>query len=191
MRATIVFDSIRAEGGMISPSEAARMKGVRLTGAFTPDGQITSLSGDSALSGQLQTIAANIRLFFPRIPAQGAEPGQQWSDTVETKTTAEPRLVIRSFNNRKALDWTEQGGKRALRIEVSTDYTLSGSGQQMGQDYTLEGKGVRLSTQYLGADGHYLGATSRDSSNVTVSVSSQGISFASIQLRADTVAVIP
>jgi hypothetical protein len=191
MRMSFVIDSMHAEGGLITPVEMNRAKGVRLGGILGPDGQVTEFTGDSVLTGQLQPMASSARQFFPRIPANGVEPGAHWSDTTELKTSGPTQLTIRSINDRQAAEWTQYTGKRSLPIEVASSYTLTGTGQQMGQDFTLEGKGVKSTSQYLSADGHYLGATSKDSSNVTVALSAMGLTFPSIQVRSDTVTVLP
>jgi len=190
-RMTFVIDSVRAEGGLITAAEAGRAKGARMTGVLAPTGEMTEFSGDSVLTGQLSNVASSVRLFFPRIPAGGAEPGKQWSDTTETKTAGAAQLTIHSINDRHVLDWIEQAGRRALRIEIGSHYTLTGSGQQMGQDFGITGDGERHSMQVLSADGHYLGATSRDSSKVTVTLTAMGMTFPSVQVRADTVSTIP
>jgi hypothetical protein len=78
-----------------------------------------------------------------------------------------------------------------LPIEVTSNYTLTGTGQQMGQEFTLNGTGRRITKQSLSAQGKYLGATAQDSSTVTVSLTSMGMSFPSIQVRIDTVSVVP
>jgi hypothetical protein len=190
LRFTATIDSMRAEGGMITAADINRTKGARLSGEMGADGQVTGFSGDTLLSGQMQAVASTLRQFFPRIPAQGAEPGRQWSDTAETKTSGSPSITLHSINDRRIGDWTEQGGQRALPIDVTAKYTITGTGQQMGQDFTLNGSGERVSRQSISAQGHYLGATGRDSSSVTVSLTSMGMTFPSIQLRSDTVSVL-
>jgi hypothetical protein len=192
LRLAFVIDSVHAEGGLITATETARAKGARLSGILAPNGEVTEFTGDSLLAGQLSNVATSVRLFFPRIPPTGAEPGQQWSDTIETKSTGGPaQVTIHSINDRRVVDWTEHAGRRALRIEVTSRYTLTGAGQQMGQDFGIAGDGERLTTQFLSADGRYLGATSHDSSKVTVTLTTMGMTFPSIQVRADTVTTIP
>jgi hypothetical protein len=191
LRLSFVLDSIRAEGGMITPAEIGRAKGTRLSGVLGSDGQLSDLAGDSLLSGQLQNVAASTRTFFPRIPAAGAEPGKQWVDTTDTKTVGASQLTIHSINDRRVVDWTEHGGRRALRIEVRGQYTITGTGQQMGQEFTVNGTGQKLTTQYLSADGHYLGSTTRDSSSVTVALTAMGMNIPSMTVRSDTVSTIP
>jgi hypothetical protein len=185
------LDSIRAEGGVIMPAEIARARGTKLTGTISPEGVVTNFTGDSAMTGQLQNIAVAARQFFPRLPAGGAEPGQAWSDTSETKSTGATQLAIRIASDRKAVDWTQYSGQRALHIAVDATYTVNGTGQQMGQDFTIAGNGICHGDLYVSEEGKYLGATSRDSSNVTVSLPGIGMSFPSIQIRHDTVAVVP
>lgn len=185
------IDSMHAEGGLMSPAEVSRAKGLQLSGILAPDGQVTQLSGDSALTGQLQSVATTIKQFFPRIPANGAEPGAQWSDTTEIKTSGATQLAIRSINERRGAEWTQYAGHRSLRIDVASHYTLSGTGQQMGQEFTLKGEGLKSATQYLSADGRYLGATSKDSSSFVVALSAMGMTIPSLQIRFDTVSVVP
>jgi hypothetical protein len=191
MHLRFIIDSLHAEGGLMTPAEVNRARGTELSGTLSPDGQVTELSGDSALTGQLQSVATTIKQFFPRIPANGAEPGGQWSDTSEIKTSGATQLTIRSINERRATEWTQYAGQRSLRIDVTSHYTLSGTGQQMGQDFTLKGVGLKSAIQYLSADGRYLGATSRDSSSFTVALSAIGLTIPSIQIRFDTVSVVP
>jgi hypothetical protein len=191
MRMQFTIDSMHAEGGLVAPAEVSRAKGIRLTGTMGPDGRVIELTGDSILTGQLQSVAAAIKQFFPRIPATGVEAGAQWSDTTEIKTSGATQLVIHSINHRHAGDWTQYAGVRAVRIDVASNYTLSGTGQQMGQEFTLTGEGVKSTSQYLSSEGRYLGAASKDSSNFTVSLSAMGMTIPSIQIRSDTVAVAP
>ena len=190
LRFTATIDSMRAEGGMVTAADINRAKGARLSGEMGPDGQVTGFGGDSLLTGQMQAVASTLRQFFPRIPPQGAEPGRQWSDTAETKTSGSPAITLHSVNDRRIGDWSDQGGQRTLPIDVSAKYTITGTGQQMGQDFTLNGSGVRISRQSISAQGRYLGATGRDSSTVTVSLTSMGMTFPSVQLRSDTVSVV-
>ncbi len=191
MAYTFGLDSVRADGGVIMPAEIARAHGTRLTGTISPEGVVTNFTGDSTLTGQLQNIAIAARQFYPRLPAGGVEPGQAWSDTSETKSSGATQLTIRIASDRKAIDWTDQGGRRTLHVAVDATYTVNGTGQQMGQDFTISGNGIRHGDLYISAEGTYLGATSRDSSNVTVSLPAIGMSFPSIQIRHDTVSVIP
>jgi hypothetical protein len=191
LRLGFTIDSVRAEGGLVTPAEMARAKGIQMSGILNPDGRVTQFAGDSALSGQLQSIGSAAKQFLPRIPPDGAAPGAQWSDTTEVATTAPTQLSIRSVNERRVVEWTQYAGQRSLRMEVASQYTLTGTGQQMGQDFSLSGTGIKTATQYLSADGHYLGATSSDSSSVNVTLSAMGMTFPSTQVRSDTVAVLP
>ena len=186
-----LVDSLRADGGLLNPGEIARARGARLTGTLNADGQVTDLAGDSVLGGQLQTIATAARQFFPRLPAGGAEPGKQWTDTTDVKTSGSPQLSLHFVSERKVVDWTQHAGTRALRLDVTSHYTIEGTGQQMGQDFTLSGTGQRVTTSYLSADGRYLGATAADSAGTAVSLSALGITFPTLQQRADTVMVLP
>jgi hypothetical protein len=191
LRFSLTIDSLRAEGGLINATDITRARGAQLTGDLGTDGQMTALAGDSLLTSQLQTIASAIRQFLPRIPPRGAQPGQHWSDTIETRTVGSPALSLHSVNDRRVGEWSELGGHRTLPIEVTSTYTVTGTGQQMGQDFSLNGSGQRITRQSLSAEGRYLGATSRDSSAVTISLTSMGMAFPSLQLRSDTVSVVP
>lgn len=194
LRAVLLLDSILpASASLLTEGERERARGTRFTGTLTADGQLLDFTGgDSLPTGRLQQLATAVRQFFPRLLPRGAEPGQEWIDTTETKTSsAGVGMTVHSVNTHRVTGWSEYGGRRALQLQTSAAYTLSGSGQQGGQAFTLEGTGVRSSDQFLSTDGRYLGQRASDSATVEVLLTGLGLTIPSRQIRTDTLRAIP
>lgn len=193
MTVRFVLDSVRIEGEMGVPDrdiEAA--EGTRFTARMGPDGALTAFTvGDTGVA-YVEQIAARLRDFFPRIPADGIVPGRRWRDT--TALAADVGGVVLnvvSRNTHEALEWDRYADRPALPIRTVSSYTLSGAGEQGGQPLALEGTGMRHTRNYLAPDGTYLGGTAADTSRFEVRLTEIGLTVPGRQWRADTIAVRP
>ena len=100
-------------------------------------------------------------------------------------------MNVTSVNRAHAAAWEDRNATRALRIEVNSDFTISGSGQQMGQQYQVAGTGVRSGLDYLAPDGRYLGGESHDSTSMTITLTVQAMTIPRTQVSKTTVTVLP
>jgi hypothetical protein len=129
--------------------------------------------------------------FFPRLPAGGVTMGATWTDTTTENDRAAGTVTVTSVNRARAAAWEDRNATRALRVEVNSDFSIKGSGQQMGQQYEVAGTGVRSGTDFLAADGRYLGGESRDSTSMTITLTVQAMTIPRTQVSRTTVTVLP
>jgi len=171
--------------------DLTRAAGTTFVGTLTAEGRVVGLHGGDTTNTFLQQLAQSAERFFPRVPAGGAAPGQQWTDTLSTSTRSGGlEIHLESVSHSEAGGWVDRDGLRALEVATVTDYTLTGGGNQMGTDIDLDGTGSRHGIAYLAADGRFLGGTSADTSNMTATVAAMGMMIPIIQVRHDSVSVV-
>jgi len=190
-----VLDSITQLAGLqsgILQSQLDSARGATFSGLLSPDGTLHSFAGsDSAGSVARELADRFLSRFFPRIPADGAAPGSEWRDTVETRSRvsgADNSVLL--FNHHQAVAWGLHRGERALQITTQTDYTFHGSGVLVGQDFMLEGEGRRHATHFLAEDGRPLGSYAADTSEAEASLTAAGIVIPVHQTRTDTLEIV-
>ncbi len=159
-------------------------------GTLFPDGRVEQFTGGDDTNDFLQQLSQSLERFLPRVPPDGAVPGQSWVDTLETTTTSgglEIRVVLITRSEAEA--WASHEDRQVLPLSLVTEYTLTGTGTQLGTEIDLEGNGVRRGTLYLG-DGTFLGGVSADTANMTATVVAMGSVIPVMQVRHDTVTVV-
>jgi hypothetical protein len=134
---------------------------------------------DSAVQS-LSLLLGWFRRFFPHVPADGAQPGREWTDTLTTTEPGGAATVTRitELRARAGAAWELRPEGEALRLDAEETYQVTGSGDGGGQPLELRGTGVRSGTDYIAVDGRYLGGTSRDSVALTITLQ-QGITIPS------------
>lgn len=191
---TMTIDSaptITGTGADLVQGDVARAAGATFVGTLTSEGRVVGLHGGDSTNAFLQQLAQSAERFFPRVPAGGAVPGVQWSDTLSTSTVSGGLETHLAFVSRSvAGGWVDRDGVQALEVMTDTDYTLVGGGAQMGTEIDLEGTGSRHGIAYLAADGRFLGGTSADTSNMTATVAAMGMMIPIVQTRHDTVSAV-
>ncbi len=195
LSATLVLDSIinvRGSGSAASAEQAPAAWGTIFTGTLATTGEIVDFHGSSIVAGVAKELVDRLfKQFFPRIPRDGAEAGALWTDTLETTAdVGGVRSNVHAVNNHSATGWVTHAGRRAFHIVSEAQYVFSGSGTQAGQEFTLEGKGHRVTHQYIGADGSYLGFTATDSAQAQAKLTQLGLVIPVRQQRFDTLTVI-
>jgi hypothetical protein len=195
LKSVLVLDSITQLAGLqggIAQAQLDSARGATFSGLLSPDGTLHSfVGGDSAGSVARELADRFLSRFFPRIPADGAEPGLEWRDTVETNSRvsgADNSVLL--FNHHQAVGWSLHHGERALQIKTQTNYTFHGSGVLVGQDFVLEGEGRRHSTHFLAADGRLLGSFAADTSEAKAHLTAAGIVIPVHQTRTDTLDIV-
>lgn len=192
---TVTIDSIVADSGTTLPPMSISLnaaKGLTFTGRLQPRGEFRSTTvSDSVASQALSPIVGSFKNFFPRLPAGGATLGATWTDTTTENNPAAGTVTITSINRSNAVKWEDRNKTRSLRIEVVSDFTIKGGGQQMGQQYDISGTGRRNGIDYVAADGRYLGGESQDTTSMTITLPVQGLTIPRKQLSRSTVTVLP
>lgn len=194
LRITLVLDSILlvdgATGGL-GREQADSARGAEYRAILASSGQMLGFGGGDSAGKIAEELAARVlEQFFPRIPTIGAEPGDHWADTVETELAFEGvDNTVHLVNEHEAVGWTIYAGVRALHVETTSRYTLSGSGVQLGREFTLEGSGRSHSARYIGEDGRYLGSVSADTADFEALLTSSGDVVPIHQIRVDTLSI--
>ncbi len=169
---TIVLDSLQAfeNGQPVDSAVAAR--GTRWTGTLGTDGTLSQLQADrgGSLSDEL---SGRLRLFFPRLPAEGAREGMEWTDSSEYK------LVADAFPGQEKQVTTyhasdSSGPKKGLDLESNGTYTRSGMRQQADQSLEMTAAGKRHGVYQISRDGVVVSAQGNDSGDMTITVPAVG-----------------
>jgi hypothetical protein len=193
-RLTFTVDSIALDSGTTLPPniDLTAARGLVYDGRLSSAGvaRITLLS-DSTRAAAFVQLLGLLRTFYPRLPREGLVPGAEWTDT----TTADDRAVIdvtrRSVNRSRVATWEDRGGIRALRLDVTASYTLSGKGTQANQPVEVSGAGIETTRHFVAADGRYLGAEDTDSSTLSVTFPYQSVTIPAIRVLRSTVIAQP
>ena len=191
---TVTVDSIMPDSGTSLPVtiNLGAARGLSFSGRLMPKGEFRSQTvSDSTASQSLSPIVGAFKNFFPRLPSNGATLGASWTDTTTESDRTAGTVTITSVNRAHAASWEDRNNTRSLRIEVTSDFTIKGSGQQMGQPFEVAGNGMRSGVDYLAADGRYLGSESHDSTSMTITLPIQAMTIPRTQVSKTTVTVLP
>jgi len=191
---TITIDSIVPDSGTTPPMgiNLAAAKALSFMGRLTPKGEFRSQSvSDSVAAQALSPIVGSFKNFFPRIPPGGLALGATWTDTTTENDRAAGSVTVTSVNRARAAAWEDHKGTRVLRVEVASDFTIKGGGQQAGQPFEVAGSGVRTGLDFVSADGRYVGGESRDSTSMTITLPIQAMTIPRTQVSKTTVTVLP
>jgi len=191
---TITIDSIVADSGTTAPMgiNLGAAKALSFVGRLTPKGEFRhQTASDSLIAQSLSPVVGSFKNFFPRLPPNGLTLGAAWTDTVTENDRAAGSVTVTSVNRSHATAWEDRNGTRALRVDIISDFTIKGSGQQAGQPFEVAGTGVRSGTDFVAADGRYLGGESRDSTAMTITLPIQAMTIPRKQLSRTTVSALP
>lgn len=191
---TITIDSIVPDSGTAPPMgiNLAAAKALSFVGRVTPRGEFRSQSvSDSVAAQALSPIVGSFKNFFPRIPPGGLTLGASWTDTTTENDRAAGSVTVTSINRARAAAWEDHTGTRVLRVDVASDFTIKGSGQQAGQPFEVAGNGVRSGVDFVAVDGRYVGGESRDSTSMTITLPIQAMTIPRTQVSKTTVTVLP
>ena len=193
-RLTFTIDSIALDSGTTVPPtvDLSAARGLVFDGRLTPSGVSTlTLVTDSTRAAPFVQLLGLLQTFYPHLPTAGLILGAEWTDT----TTADDRVVIdvkrRSINHSRAATWEERAGIRALRLDVTSTYSVSGSGSQLNQPVEVTGSGTGTAHYFIAVDGRYLGGEGTDSSTITVRFPYQSAVIPATRILRSTTILLP
>jgi hypothetical protein len=193
--AIFTVDSIRPDSGVALPPwiDLVGARGLRFIGHLAPTGEfVGGKASDSAVAENVAMLVGRFQSFYPRIPANGVNAGDAWTDTLTLVERGGGRVTTRrTVRSVRAAAWEDTPGGRALRLDVSEQYELSELGSGGGQPFEAKGTGVSASVERLGAGGRFLGTVARDSSNLVITLTAQGLTIPRRQVTTTTVTVLP
>jgi hypothetical protein len=167
---SIRLDSLRQEGGLISPDSLFRAEGTHWTGSLSASGQLTDLQADRA-SQIGDQVGATLPVLFPALPLSGLEQGSAWTDTTERKLKADAfDATERAVTSYKAT----AADSRAITIESRTTFERKGTGGQAAQLMEMTAGGSRRGVYRFGKTGTVMTAEGADSAEITISVPAVG-----------------
>lgn len=191
---TVTIDSVVPDSGTTAPMgiNLAAAKGLSFTGRLTPTGEFRNPVASDTLSAQaLGPIVGSFKNFFPRLPPGGLTLGASWTDTVVTSDRAAGNVEVRTISRANAAAWEERNGVRCVRLEVVSNFTIQGAGEQGGQPFEVAGTGIRNGVDYIAVDGRYMGGEARDSTTMTITLPVQAMIIPRTQVSHSTVTVRP
>jgi hypothetical protein len=191
---TITIDSVAPDSGTTVPMgiNLTAAKGLSFAGRLTPKGEFRNqVPSDSVAALSLSPIVGSFRNFFPRLPVGGLALGASWTDTTTENDRAAGNVTVTSINRSHAAAWEDRNGTRCVRLEVSSEFTIKGNGQQAGQPFEVAGTGLRGGVDYIAVDGRYMGGESHDSTNMTITLPIQAMTIPRTQVSRTTVTVLP
>ncbi len=191
---TITVDSIAPDSGTAAPMgiNLGAAKALSFAGRLTPRGEFRrQVPSDSTAAQSLSPIVGSFRNFFPRLPGTGMTLGATWTDTTTENDRAAGSVTVTSISRSHAAAWEDRGGVHTMRVEVASDFTIKGGGQQAGQPFEVAGAGVRSGVDYIAVDGRYMGGESHDSTSMTITLPIQAMTIPRTQVSKTTVTVLP
>jgi hypothetical protein len=191
---TVTIDSIVPDSGKAPPMgiNIAASKGLSFVGRLTPAGEFRNPTpSDTSTAQTLGPIIGSFRNFFPRLPPGGVTLGAMWIDTTTTTDRTAGNVVVTNISHSNAAMWEQRNGARTLRIDVTSNFTIQGAGEQGGQPFEVAGTGVRTGIDYLAVDGRFLGGEARDSTSMTITLPVQGMTIPRTQISRSTITVLP
>lgn len=190
--ATFTVDSITSTStapGNDAAVAAARGRSIR--SVFTPLGRPVSMTIPDSTNPVMVQLGEQFRDFFPPLPATIAA-GQTWIDTVTgNNNLGEIQVSTTAVRQHRVVGWEGAGTTRAIRIQTTGSYTLTGTGSTQGQELTLAGTGATTAERLVSGTGAYLSSTSTDSSSITVTVVSMGLEIPVRSTRRSTLTRLP
>jgi hypothetical protein len=166
----IRLDSIRQQGGSVSPDSLFRAEGTRWMAALSANGELTDLRSDrnSTIGDQ---VGATLPVLFPALPLSGLQPGSVWTDTTERSLKADAfDATERAVTAYRATD----ADGSAITIESSTTFERTGKGGQAEQPMEMTADGARRAVYRFGRSGGVLTAQGADSVEITITVTAVG-----------------
>ena len=189
---TFVVDTVTdATASNIDAHELAGASGAAFIGRMAPDGQLEVHAERDAQSPLLDQLVNQLRDFFPHLPPGGKRPGLEWVDTTEApREQGGAQLTVIAITRYGAGEWAGEGAGASIRIDWDREYTLTGTGEQMGQSFSLRGAGNTSGVSSFSAEGMFLGSIRRDELRSEVLLESMGTTIQLRQTQSDTLRIL-
>lgn len=188
---SVTVDSIDVTGPAGTDAAIAAARGQTFRLVLSPSGLVVSVGAIDSSNMVVQQFSAGLRELFPLLPSGPVSAGQSWTDTISVTRSGDASMATRSIRQHRVVGWEDRDGARALHIETTSVYTVSGSTQAQGQTVELSGGGASVRDAFVSSAGAFLGGVERDSALVTANVSAMGLSIPIRQARRSTVTRLP
>lgn len=183
----VTVDSIEVTGPAGADAGLAAARGQTFRLVLSPSGLVVSLASPDSTNPLMQQFVAGLRELFPQLPAGPIAAGQTWADTITSSRSGDASVTTRSARQHRVVGWEDRDGVRALHVETTSAYTVSGSTEAQGQTVELSGGGQSVRDAFVSAAGIFLGSVERDSALVNANVTAMGLNVPIRQSRRATV----
>jgi len=167
--ATITIDSISLRGADPAP-DVGRYRGSVFLTVLSPAGRVYASKGPEGADALLAQLTEAVARFLPTYRGILA-PGAIWSDTTAGKVVSQGVEVDRTI----VADYlvgadSSFAGQTARTIRRRTTMKAAGRGNANGSEVALETGSRGESMLYLSREGVYLGSTSSDDIDLTLTI---------------------
>ncbi|HEY2805075.1 MAG TPA: hypothetical protein VGI92_04370 [Gemmatimonadales bacterium] len=192
MDGMFTVDSVSMTGNQGTAAVLDALKGKTFHTVFNPQGKAISFTAPDSSPAVMQTRDL-FREFVPVLPAGTLNDGMSWVDTLTQPPINAQGINVRSQSIRthRIVGWEQHDGQRAVHINTASAITINGEGEANGTPLTLSGTGTGITDRFVAANGTYLGATSHDSTNISIAVVTAGVEIPIRQVRNTTVTRLP
>lgn len=169
LEATITIDSISLRGADPAP-DVGRYRGAVFTTVLSPAGRVYASRGPEGADALLAQLTEAVARFLPTYRGVLA-PGATWSDTTTGKVVSQGVEVDRTIVAEYTVGAdTSFAGYSTQAIRRRTTMKAAGRGTANGSDVALETGSRSDSMLYLTHDGVYVGSTSTDDIDLTLTI---------------------
>lgn len=192
---SLTIDSIALDSGTTLPAnlDLRAARGLRYDGRLTRDGELKkAVPSDTGVARAVGQLLGGFRRFYPQLPSAGLRAGLTWSDSATlADTTGVTTVTERGETHYAAGAWENNGGTRAVAIQLVGSFIITGSGTASGTTFALSGSGQQTGRLWVSADGRFMGGDATDSSSMVITFSAQGAEIPRRQVSHTTISVLP
>jgi hypothetical protein len=174
---TVSLDTIAMTNSMAGPTDVSKMIGTKYTGVMNPNGKVVSGDVTVPVGGDVTSAPANgVRLFMPVLTG-ATKVGGTWTDTVTSVVTQGSGAQIKAttVTNYTLVGDTTYDGQKSWKVQHDVVTTLAGKGSNQGTEFTMEGTSKAGGMSYFSQGGVYIGRTTKEETNLTVTVEAAGL----------------
>ena len=174
---SVLIDTIAITNSMAGPTDVSKMIGTKFSGVMNPNGKVVSGDVTVPAGGDVTSAPANgVRMFMPVLTG-ATRVGGTWSDTSNSVVTQGSGAQIKAttVTNYTLVGDTTFDGQKSWKVQHDVVTTLAGKGTQQGTEFSMEGTSKGGGMSYFSLAGVYIGRTSREETNLTVTVESAGL----------------
>jgi hypothetical protein len=171
--ATLTIDSISLKSSGPTP-DVSRYQGTKFTSKLSPTGRVYSTKGPEGADVLLGQLSESIARFLPTY-RRDLHPGLTWSDSTTGKAMQQGMEVDRTI----IADYIVTGdtsiaGEKAFAVKRHTSSKAAGSGSPGGNAVSRLSATRSDASFVLSPRGVYLGGTSNDDIDLTLTIVAQG-----------------
>jgi hypothetical protein len=159
----IVHDSLSIQTLPQAATDFSALYGKPVTVKMDDRGAVTDVVLPDSIPAEASRLdlGATYRGFYPVLPAEAVSEGGGWTDTMNLRTNQNGLdITIQRINHYTAGGTAEYAGRTGMKIDVTSEVAIEGSGSQQGTDVSLSGTGTGTGSFYFEPDaGLYLGGT--------------------------------